>query len=60
MSIFSVILGIWRGPSWLEFTRLSLPGKIMDKIFLEITEKHLKDNAVIGYSQHMFTGSLIL
>jgi len=30
-------------------------GKIMEKIILGVTEKHLKDNAVIGQSQHGFT-----
>ena len=32
-----------------------MPGKIMEKIILGVTEKHLKDNAVIGNSQHGFT-----
>ncbi|GAB0185459.1 mitochondrial enolase superfamily member 1 [Grus japonensis] len=32
----------------------SVPGKIMEKIMLGVTEKHLKDNAVIGHSQHGF------
>jgi len=27
------------------------PGKIIEKVILGITEKHLKDNAVIGHSQ---------
>ncbi|GAB0182329.1 mitochondrial enolase superfamily member 1 [Grus japonensis] len=30
----------------------SVPGKIMEKIMLGVIEKHLKDNAVIGHSQH--------
>ena len=29
----------------------SVPGKIMEKIILGVTEKHLKDSAVIGPSQ---------
>ncbi|GAB0184565.1 mitochondrial enolase superfamily member 1 [Grus japonensis] len=32
----------------------SVPGKIMEKIMLGVIEKHLKDNAVIGHSQHRF------
>ncbi|GAB0210315.1 chromodomain-helicase-DNA-binding protein 1 [Grus japonensis] len=32
----------------------SVPGKIMEKIMLGVIEKHLKDNAVIGHSQHGF------
>ena len=31
-----------------------VPGKIMDKMMLGITEKHLKDNSVIGHSQQEF------
>lgn len=30
----------------------SVSGKIMEKVILRLTEKHLRDNAVIGYSQH--------
>ncbi|PKU46017.1 rna-directed dna polymerase from mobile element jockey-like [Limosa lapponica baueri] len=30
----------------------SVPGKIMEKVILEVTEKPLRDNAVIGDSQH--------
>ncbi|XP_009577872.1 PREDICTED: potassium voltage-gated channel subfamily KQT member 1-like, partial [Fulmarus glacialis] len=30
----------------------SVPGKIMEKVILGVTEKHLRDNAVIGHSQH--------
>lgn len=29
----------------------TVPGRIMEKILLGITEKHLKDNAVIGHRQ---------
>lgn len=32
----------------------SVPGKIMQKIILEVTEKHLKGNAVADHSQHGF------
>jgi len=30
----------------------SVPGKIIEKFILRVTEKHLRDNAVIGCSQH--------
>ena len=33
---------------------MSVPGKIMDKMILEITEAHLGDNVVIRPSQHAF------
>ena len=33
----------------------SVPGKIMEKVILGVIEKHLKDSAVIGHSQHRFT-----
>ena len=33
----------------------SVPGKIMENVILGVTEKHLRDNAVIGHSQHGFT-----
>ncbi|KAK4831271.1 hypothetical protein QYF61_016741 [Mycteria americana] len=33
----------------------SVPGKIMEKVILGVIEKHLRDNAVIGHSQHGFT-----
>lgn len=33
---------------------ISVPGKTMEKIVLGFTEKHLKDLAVIGHSQHKF------
>ena len=29
----------------------SVPGKIMEKVILGVIEKHLRDNAVIGYTQ---------
>ena len=32
----------------------SMPGKIMEKITLEVIEAHLGDNAIIGPSQHGF------
>ncbi|KAJ7415323.1 rna-directed dna polymerase from mobile element jockey-like [Willisornis vidua] len=32
----------------------SVPGKVMEKIIQGIIEKHLKDNTVIGHSQHSF------
>ncbi|KAJ7405771.1 RNA-directed DNA polymerase from mobile element jockey-like protein [Pitangus sulphuratus] len=32
----------------------SVPGKLMEKIILGNTEKHLKDNAVTGHRQHGF------
>lgn len=32
----------------------SAPGKVMKKVNLEVTEKHLRDNTVIGHSQHGF------
>jgi len=31
-----------------------VPDKTMEKLILEVTEKHLRDNAVIGHSQHGF------
>ncbi|XP_009955258.1 PREDICTED: bromodomain adjacent to zinc finger domain protein 2B-like [Leptosomus discolor] len=30
----------------------SVPGKIMEKFILGVIEKHLRDNAVLGHSQH--------
>ena len=33
----------------------SMPGKLMKKMMLGVTEKCLKDNSVIGHSQHKFT-----
>ncbi|KAK4831715.1 LOW QUALITY PROTEIN: hypothetical protein QYF61_018767 [Mycteria americana] len=33
----------------------SVPGKIMEKIILGTTERHLKNNAIIRHSQHGFT-----
>ena len=33
----------------------SVPAKIMEKVILGVIEKHLRDNAVIGHSQHGFT-----
>ena len=32
----------------------SMPGKLMKKMMLGVTEKCLKDNSVIGHSQHKF------
>ncbi|KAJ7424345.1 RNA-directed DNA polymerase from mobile element jockey-like protein [Pitangus sulphuratus] len=32
----------------------SVPGKVMEKIIPRCIEKHLKDNTVIGHSQHNF------
>ncbi|KAK4827982.1 hypothetical protein QYF61_022684 [Mycteria americana] len=33
----------------------SVPGKIMEKIILSTTERHLKSNAIIRHTQHGFT-----
>lgn len=33
---------------------ISVPGKIMEKNVLGVTEKHLNDNAVVGQRQHRF------
>ncbi|PKU45147.1 rna-directed dna polymerase from mobile element jockey- hypothetical protein [Limosa lapponica baueri] len=33
----------------------SVPGKIMEKVFLGVIEKHLRHNAIIGHTQHRFT-----
>ncbi|KAK4807847.1 hypothetical protein QYF61_007753 [Mycteria americana] len=33
---------------------ISVPGKIMEKVILGVTEKHLRDNAVIDHSLHGF------
>ncbi|GAB0178388.1 mitochondrial enolase superfamily member 1 [Grus japonensis] len=33
---------------------ISVPGKITEKLILGVIEKHLRDNAVIGHSQHKF------
>lgn len=30
-------------------------GKIMEKVILGVTEKHWRDNEVVGHSQHKFT-----
>jgi len=38
----------------------SVPGKFIKKIILRVIEKHLGDNAVIGRSQHGFTGGKVL
>lgn len=35
-------------------------GKIMEKIILEVIEKHLENNAVIGHSQPKFMGGKVL
>ena len=32
----------------------SVPGKIIEKVILGVIEKHLRDNAVLGHSQHGF------
>lgn len=32
----------------------SVPGRIMEKIILGVTKKHVNDNAIIGPSQHGF------
>jgi len=34
-----------------------VPGKIIEKIILRVTEKHLIDSAVINHSQHGFKRS---
>ena len=33
---------------------ISVPGKIMEKIILGATERHLQNNAIIRHSQHGF------
>lgn len=33
----------------------SVSGKIIEKVFLGVTEKCVRDNAVIGHNQHRFT-----
>ncbi|PKU43370.1 rna-directed dna polymerase from mobile element jockey-like [Limosa lapponica baueri] len=33
----------------------SVPGKVMEKVILGVIENHLRDNAVVGHSQHGFT-----
>jgi len=38
----------------------SVSVKIMEKIILGVLEKHMKDNAVIGRSQHGFTRRKVL
>lgn len=43
---------------FLETTGLSVSpqgGKVTEKIILEVTGGHLKDNEAIGHSQHNFT-----
>ncbi|GAB0182819.1 mitochondrial enolase superfamily member 1 [Grus japonensis] len=40
--------------SYRPVSLTSVPGKITEKIMLGVIEKHLKDNAVIGHSQHRF------
>ena len=40
--------------SYRAVSLTSMPGKIVE-IILGVTEKHLKDNAVVGHSQFGFT-----
>ena len=37
----------------------SIPGKIMEKIILGATERHLKNNAIIRHSQQVHTGKVL-
>ncbi|KAJ7407286.1 hypothetical protein WISP_127597 [Willisornis vidua] len=37
-----------------NYRLISVPGKVMEKIILGSTEKHLKDNTVTGHSQNSF------
>ena len=32
-----------------------MPGKVTEQVILGVTDKHLRDKAVIGHSQHRFT-----
>lgn len=39
--------------NYMPVSLTSVPGEIMEKIILGVIEKHRKDNAVIGQSQHL-------
>lgn len=41
--------------NYMPVTLTGVPGKIMEKVTLGLSEKHSRDNAVVGHSQHRFT-----
>ncbi|GAB0188591.1 mitochondrial enolase superfamily member 1 [Grus japonensis] len=41
--------------NYRRVSQTSVPGKIMEKIMLATTERHLKNNIIIRHSQHGFT-----
>jgi len=34
---------------------ISVPGKVMEKVFLELISSHIRDKKVTGNCQHLFT-----